>query len=220
MNTAPSSIVNFLLFSMALHGAIAFFHFFENKVNPEESPLSFSLVFSEIVQNPQEKLKLEPLPDTPKMPDSVPQEKPVIKQKIEKSTPAKAMLKPQIAAKEVDPDRAEYERQRGQVSARVALQDNAALLTYEQAILALLERNKRYPARALRRALEGEVRLFLEIDRNGRVLSSSITKSSGSALLDEEVHAMVKRASPFPQMPSHYSKPSAQFSIPVEFVIK
>ena len=79
----------------------------------------------------------------------------------------------------------------------------AAMATWDRALSARLEAVKRYPARA--HGEKGIARVAFRIDRNGRVLSSRITQSSGSAALDEDALATIKRADPLPTPPSGVS---------------
>jgi protein TonB len=79
----------------------------------------------------------------------------------------------------------------------------AAMATWDRALSARLEAVKRYPARA--HGERGVARVAFRIDRNGRVLSSRITQSSGSAALDEDALATIKRADPLPAPPSGVS---------------
>jgi periplasmic protein TonB len=77
------------------------------------------------------------------------------------------------------------------------------LATWERALSARLESVKRYPLGA--HGEKGVAAVAFRIDRNGHVLNSRITQSSGSATLDEAALATLKRADPFPLPPSGIS---------------
>jgi periplasmic protein TonB len=79
----------------------------------------------------------------------------------------------------------------------------AAMATWDRELSVRLEAVKRYPARA--HGERGIAMVAFRIDRNGHVLSSRITRSSGSMVLDEEALATVKRADPLPAPPSGIS---------------
>lgn len=64
-----------------------------------------------------------------------------------------------------------------------------------------LERRKRYPAAARRQGLQGTAQVRFTIDASGNVKSVSLVRSSGVALLDDEVVSLVHRASPVPAPP-------------------
>ena len=80
--------------------------------------------------------------------------------------------------------------------------------------MAHLERRKRYPPGAQARGERGTVYVRFSIDGSGNVQSVSLSRSSGHAELDQEVLAMVRRASSVPAPP-----PGAQRDIiaPVRF---
>jgi len=80
-----------------------------------------------------------------------------------------------------------------------------------------LSRVKQYPIAALARREEGVVMLSMRLDRLGRLLSSHIAVSSGYRDLDDEVSAMAAEAAPFPPFPALWSRPSADFLVPVAF---
>jgi protein TonB len=83
-----------------------------------------------------------------------------------------------------------------------------------------LERNKSYPAAAQKRGETGVVELAFSIDREGHVLSSEIVKGSGSAALDQEALATVRRAQPFPAPPGGFDGEKFSFNVPVKFNIR
>lgn len=88
---------------------------------------------------------------------------------------------------------------------------------YESAVLARLERVKRYPSRALQRHLQGEVVLALKLNPDGTVISSAITRTSGYEFFDTEVLKMVERATPFPAAPTGLHVAALDFLVPVTF---
>jgi protein TonB len=58
------------------------------------------------------------------------------------------------------------------------------------------------------------------IDRSGRVLSSTLVRSSGSTLLDKETIELVRRCEPFPRPPESAGGTQFTFSVPVRFSVK
>ena len=86
---------------------------------------------------------------------------------------------------------------------------------WQQSLVARLDRLKRYPAQA--NGAEGVASLAFTIDRKGNVLSSQIATTSGSAVLDAEVLALVKRAAPFPPPPALVADADLSFVVPIRF---
>src|SRR5262249_49464691 len=67
---------------------------------------------------------------------------------------------------------------------------------YFAVVLAWLEKHKEYPRQAQIRRMQGTAILHFELDRQGKVLSFRLDRSSGYPELDHEVEEMIKRASP------------------------
>ena len=91
---------------------------------------------------------------------------------------------------------------------------------YYSTLAAWLARHKRYPEPARRRQEQGTVRVTFTIDRQGRLLSHRIAASSGHPLLDQEVKALVQRASPMPPIPAALGKSSLTITVPISFTLR
>lgn len=76
-----------------------------------------------------------------------------------------------------------------------------ALPNWRSQVVGILERNKRYPAQAEARHEHGVSSLAFTLNRQGRVTSARIAGTSGSAALDAETLALVRRVQPFPPPP-------------------
>src|ERR1700680_1951423 len=81
-------------------------------------------------------------------------------------------------------------------------------------VAAHLARYKRFPADARGRGDQGVASVSFSLDAGGRVTSVALVRGSGVASLDQEVQAMVHRASPFPAPPSGRAM---SFTVPVSF---
>ena len=92
---------------------------------------------------------------------------------------------------------------------------SAAIANWQQALATRLTRFQRYPTQA--GGATGVVSLRFSIDRQGRLVDSRIVKSSGSAVLDAEAQALVKRASPFPVPPADVPDAGLSFVVPIRF---
>lgn len=91
-------------------------------------------------------------------------------------------------------------------------------MTWESLLLAHLEKYRRYPASARARREQGVVHVGFRMDRQGRVLYSSVLRSSGSAILDRAALDTLRRAQPLPAIPDDRPD-SLELSVPVEFFV-
>lgn len=91
---------------------------------------------------------------------------------------------------------------------------------YKALLMAWLEKHKEYPRRAKLRRQEGTAYLSFVIDRDGRLLECRLDKSSGYKLLDEEVTAMIERASPLPPVPGDPADARFTYTVPVNFNLR
>jgi len=80
-----------------------------------------------------------------------------------------------------------------------------------------LENFKVYPPQARRRHLRGVVMLAFTIDRQGRVLSGRIAKTSGAGELDQAALDMLAAAQPLPVPPAEVTGERIAMTVPVEF---
>jgi periplasmic protein TonB len=97
----------------------------------------------------------------------------------------------------------------------VARPTSAAVASWQRSLVAYLERHKRFPPEAGHE--QRVVMLGFTIDRAGHVLTSRIVRSSGSAVLDRETLAMIKRAEPLPRPPGDLRDDQLSFQIPVKY---
>jgi protein TonB len=74
-----------------------------------------------------------------------------------------------------------------------------SIVGWKAQIVALLNRNKRFPADKV--CASGTVQLRFAVDRRGEIVSSAIQASSGVAAFDAEALAMLARVGRFPPSP-------------------
>jgi periplasmic protein TonB len=80
-----------------------------------------------------------------------------------------------------------------------------------------IAKHKQYPRIAQMRGWQGETMIELQIDGNGKVLSSKIHTGSGHEVLDKQALEMVARASPLPQPPEALRGQSFTLLVPISF---
>jgi len=88
---------------------------------------------------------------------------------------------------------------------------------YAGKIVAHLQRYKNYPREAADKHLTGTATLTFSISADGRLQSVSLRGSSGTVILDQAALATVRRASPFPAIPSEAGVASMTFTVPLRY---
>jgi protein TonB len=91
------------------------------------------------------------------------------------------------------------------------------VLAYQNAVLRQIDAAKRYPALARAQHRQGVALVQFSMDRNGRVLSASLAKTSNAKMLDSEAVEAVERASPFPAPPAELAGDPVNLMVAVEF---
>ncbi|MBO9489686.1 energy transducer TonB [Endozoicomonas sp. G2_1] len=102
----------------------------------------------------------------------------------------------------------------------ISQQTIEAIADWQSILLAHLERRKRYPSQAKMRGQQGSPWVKFTLDRQGKVLSVELHKSSGFNALDREVVALVKRAQPLPIPPKDSPDSALTIAVPVAFYIR
>jgi len=89
--------------------------------------------------------------------------------------------------------------------------------SWKMRLVSHLDRYKRYPQAARAQRAEGTALLSFGMNRDGRVLGYRIVRSTGCPDLDNEVMAMIERASPLPPAPPEVHEQIVQLVVPVRF---
>jgi periplasmic protein TonB len=170
-----------------------------DRVEAAEKPEQDEQAVQDLAKNP-DAADAAPLPEPPKRQaeGTAPQEP------VEASTAAA----PSVVAETAENPAAPAE-------GRARQRPSASALRWERSLVAHLERSKRYPRDAAGKS--GVARLAFVIDRQGRLLGSQILKSSGSAMLDAETLALVRRAEPFPAPPQDVLDDQLSFVVPIRY---
>lgn len=88
---------------------------------------------------------------------------------------------------------------------------------YRGLVAAHLARYKQFPSEARSRGEQGTVTVAFSLSGSGNVTSVRLVRGSGSASIDREAQAMVRRASPFPAPPAGRG---LSFTVPVNFHLR
>jgi len=103
-------------------------------------------------------------------------------------------------------------------SARTS-QDDGLLDAYGRDLQRLCERNKQYPAIAIRRNLEGAGTVLVTFNKDGSVLRISIEQSTGEKSLDNQAMQMVEKSLNSLPLPSKLNGKVMTLSVPVSFAL-
>lgn len=177
------------------------------------------------VDQPPQVTPPEPQPPKPQKVERRP--KPPTPKKVElavNTTPEKP-AEPQSAAQESMPPpsvaapTAPSAAAPAQGPASITPQSNA-LPTWQGALLAHLEKHKRYPRAAQLRRQQGVSHVAFTIDRQGRVLTRRLHQGSGHDSLDQETLDLLQRAQPLPPPPVEIAGDRIDLLVPVQFLLK
>jgi protein TonB len=149
---------------------------------------------------PVEQVVREKPPHLEKVEIALPSAQPKMEKPKQKPRPPKQ----QAATEAQAAIRAQVQAQQSSRTAAVQTASGASSLSpanWQSLLMGHLERHKRYPAGARSRGEGGVAYVRFTIDERGNVLSASLARSAGSAELDQEVVALVHRASPVPAPP-------------------
>jgi periplasmic protein TonB len=102
------------------------------------------------------------------------------------------------------------------ISASVA----KAEATWRNELVAHINRFKHYPKAALAHHVHGVVTLEFTVDHAGYIVACRVTRSSGSALLDDEAMSLLKRSVPLPTPPPQDSRAIFDFTLPISFQMR
>jgi protein TonB len=92
--------------------------------------------------------------------------------------------------------------------------------TWQGLVLAALDKVKRYPRDAHFARQQGVPYIRFTMDRQGKVLSASLERSSGFRSLDQEALSLPKRAQPLPKPPEDVKGDAIELVVPVEFFLR
>jgi protein TonB len=172
-------------------------------------------------QKVEEKVASRPVEEPP--PEVKPAPNPEIAveppREVQQETPRQAprLLAPTTSAPQAIPERTAA-LAAAPTQGQITPQNSSALAAWRSQIVAVIERNKRYPETSARRGEQGVAQVFFSLDRQGRVIDSRIVRSSGASALDKEALALLRRAQPFPPVPPEIRGDRVNLILPLRFV--
>ncbi|MHA3790459.1 energy transducer TonB [Sphingomonas sp. YL-JM2C] len=122
---------------------------------------------------------------------------------------------PQIEAKQAAPDTAAPPAHPLPPAPTVS----SGKMTWQGLVLGQLEKFKRYPWEAQGQRQQGVPYIRFVMNRDGKVLSSRLERSSGFSALDSEAVSLPKRAQPLPKPPADVIGDTIELVVPVQFYL-
>lgn len=175
----------------------------------EQSPaLIESKQPSTIAAKPEKPIKTEkPKPDRTKPEPEIKKRSKEKQPEINQTASSKPSLETKRESKQISALRQGQQSEAGR----------AAKVSWQQALHAHLEREKRYPRQARRLKRKGMPVIRFTMDREGSVLNVELVKSSGTASLDREAIELVGRAQPLVKPPSSVKGARLTLTLPINF---
>lgn len=81
-------------------------------------------------------------------------------------------------------------------------------------------KKQKYPRAALRKELQGQAKVEINVDREGNIVAHNLQASTGHDILDKEVPKLMKRASPLPAPPAEATDGQLTMVIPLAWVLQ
>jgi protein TonB len=91
---------------------------------------------------------------------------------------------------------------------------------YGRSLQRMVERNKKYPAIAIRRSLQGLAKVLVRFSSEGKALIVLIEKSTGHKVLDEQALEMVRKSLNDLPVPNKFKGREFKLTIPVDFKLE
>jgi len=91
---------------------------------------------------------------------------------------------------------------------------------WQKSVAKKIAKKQTYPRAALRKELEGKIKVEINVDRDGNILAHSVTESSGHDVLDREIPKLMKRVSPLPAPPADASDSQLTMVVPLAWALQ
>ncbi len=132
------------------------------------------------------------------------EKKPVEKPVERKPPPRRTVAQPQQPPSEARQGQASASREN--MGGAAASADPNALNRYRATLSAMLRNRLRFPNAARSRGISGRAEVSFTLDRSGRIVSSSLSRSAGDPVLDQAALATVRPGSSLPAVPDSVSQ--------------
>ncbi|MBD2745478.1 energy transducer TonB [Microvirga sp. BT688] len=152
-------------------------------------------------------------PPPPKPEKKPPPPKPVER----KPPPRRTVAQPQPPSEE---RQGQASSSRENTGGAAASADPTALNRYVASLTAALRNRLRYPDVARTQGIDGVATLRFTMDRSGRIISSTVTRSAGHPALDQAAIAAASPGSSLPPAPAALPQQQFSISVPLRFNLR
>lgn len=83
-----------------------------------------------------------------------------------------------------------------------------------------IAKKQSYPREALRKSIEGQLKVEIDVDRDGNIVAHNVVTSSGHEVLDREVPKLMSRVSPLPAPPAGVPESELKMVVPLAWAIQ
>ena len=172
-----------------------------------------------VARPPPETVVAKPVeqPPPPK-PEPKPEKKLPPKPVERKPPPRRTVVQPQQPPSEARQGQASSSREN--TGGAAASADPTVLNRYVASITAALRSRLRYPDVARSQGIDGVATLRFTMDRTGRIISSTVTRSAGHPALDQAAIAAASPGSSLPPAPAALPQQQFTISVPLRFNLR
>lgn len=164
---------------------------------------------------PKEAVVAKTLEDKPA---KKPERKPPPRREERKPTPRRETATSQPAPSRIQAGQASSSREN--MGGLGASADPNVLNRYAAQLTAALRRRLRYPETARGGGVSGVATIRFTLERSGRIISSSLVRSTGSAVLDQAALAAAQPGSTLPAAPDAIQQQHLTFAVPLRFNLR
>lgn len=83
-----------------------------------------------------------------------------------------------------------------------------------------IAKKQSYPREALRKSIEGQLKVEIDVDLQGNIVAHNVVTSSGHEVLDREVPKLMDRVSPLPAPPAGVEDSQLKLVVPLAWAIQ
>ncbi len=91
---------------------------------------------------------------------------------------------------------------------------------WQKNVSSAIAKKQSYPREALRKSIEGQLKVEIDVDRQGNIVAHNVVTSSRHEVLDREVPKLMDRVSPLPAPPAGVEDNQLKLVVPLAWAIQ